>query len=217
MRTKLKLIALATTIGATCPAFAQQATAEGNWLVRARAVHVDTADKSDAIAALAVPADAIHVSNKTIPELDISYFITRNLAAELILTVPQKHKVNVTGSAIGGFNAGTFRLLPPTLTLQWHFNPEGTFRPYVGAGFTYSLFSSNKLSVPGVTGLHLENDGFGGALQAGFDFKLDKSLFLNFDIKKVQVGTDLFADGGTRVSHLKVDPLLVGVGLGWRF
>lgn len=217
MRNTLKIIAISTAFTAACPAFAQQAADEGNWLVRVRAVRADTANKSTSIPALAVPSNAVHVSDKTIPELDISYFITRNLAAELILTTPQKHDVKVTSSAIGGFDAGSFRLLPPTLTLQWHFNPEGTFRPYVGAGVTYSRFSSHKLSVPGVTRLHLENDGWGGAVQAGIDVKLSKSLFLNVDVKKVQVRSDLFNDAGTKLSHLKVDPLLIGVGLGWRF
>lgn len=213
----LKAITLLAAVSATLPAMAQQTEAEGKWLVRARVVHVDTANKSTPIAALAVPGDAIHVSNKTIPEIDISYFITKNLATELILTYPQKHNVDVTSSAIGGFKAGSFKLLPPTLTLQWHFNPDGTFRPYVGAGITYSRFSSNNLSVPGVTRLHLENDGWGGALQAGFDVKLSKSLFLNFDVKKAQVRSDLFNNAGTKLSLVKVDPLLIGIGLGWRF
>jgi outer membrane protein len=212
-----KMLAMTVSTAFILAAGVAQAQQEGNWLVRARAVNVDTANKSDPIAALAVPKDAIHVSNKTIPEVDISYFITKNLATELILTYPQKHSVHVTSSAIGGFKAGTFRLLPPTLTLQWHFNPDGAFRPYVGAGVTYSRFSSDDLSVPGVTRLHLENDGWGGAVQAGFDVKLDKSLFLNFDVKKAQVRSDLYNGAGAKLSHLKVDPLLIGVGIGWRF
>lgn len=166
---------------------------------------------------LAVPSDAIHVSNKVIPELDVSYFFTKNFAAELILTYPQKHDVKVTSSAIGAFNAGSFYLLPPTLTAQWHFNPEGTFRPYVGAGVTYSRFSSDQLSVPGVTGLHLDNDYWGPALQVGFDVKLANNLFLNFDVKKAHVRSDVSNDAGVAVSRVKVDPLLAGIGIGWRF
>lgn len=217
MRCTLKLLALASALVAAFPAAAQQSAAEGNWLVRVRAVNVDTANGSTPIGALAVPANAIHVEDKVIPELDISYFFTKNLAAELILTVPQKHDVKVTSSAIGAFKAGHFYLLPPTLTAQWHFNPEGTFRPYVGVGVTYSDYSGAKLSVPGVTGLHLDNDYFGPAIQAGFDVKLGKQLFLNFDVKKAHVRSDIENDAGVKVSRVKVDPLLIGVGIGWRF
>lgn len=210
-----RLLALTiTTVALAAPsAFA----AEGPWLVRVRAVNLDMVNKSDAIPSLAVPSDAIRASDKTIPEVDISYFITKNIAAELILTVPQKHDVHVTQSAVGAFNAGTFKHLPPTLTLQYHFMPDGQFRPYVGAGVNYTLFSGVKLAVPGVDTLRLEKNSLGGALQAGFDVKLDKNLYLNLDVKKIYINTDIKLSNGTKVSHLKVDPLAVGVGLGWRF
>ena len=48
------------------------------------------------------------------------------------------------------------------------------------------------------------------------DIALGKSLYLNFDLKKVQLRTDVLA-AGVKVSQFKVDPLLAGVGLGWRF
>lgn len=216
MRSTIKYLALSAALVAAFPAAAEQA-AEGNWLVRARAVRLDMANKSDPIPSLAVPKDAIEVRDETIPEVDISYFLTRNLAAELVLTYPQKAEVDVKASAIGGFKAGTFKHLPPTLTLQWHFNPDGTFRPYVGAGINYTLISNEDLRVPGVTGLHLENDSWGAALQAGFDVKVAKNLFVNVDVKKVQIRSDLYSDSGAKVSHLKLDPLLVGIGIGYRF
>lgn len=216
MRCTLKLLALSTALLAALPAAAQQSAAEGNWLVRVRAVNVDTANKSTPISALGVPSNAIHVESKVIPEVDISYFFTKNLAAELILTVPQKHDVKVTNSAIGRIDAGSFYLLPPTLTAQWHFNPEGTFRPYVGVGVTYSDYSRVKLSAAGIN-LKLDDNYFGPAVQAGFDIQLGKQLFLNFDIKKAHVRSDLKTDAGVKLSRVKVDPLLVGIGLGWRF
>lgn len=217
MRRTLKLLALSSALVAAFPAVAQQAEREGNWMVRARAVSVDTANGSTPIGALGVPANAIHVENKIIPELDISYFFTKNIAAELILTVPQKHDVKVKQSVLGAFDAGHFYLLPPTLTLQWHFNPEGSFRPYVGLGVTYSDYSGTQLSVPGVAKLKLDNDYFGPAVQVGFDYKIGKQLFLNFDVKKAHVRSDLEAEGLGKVSRVKVDPLLIGVGIGWRF
>ena len=217
MSRSLKLAAITAALVSTLPAVAQQTTQEGNWMVRARAVNVDTYNGSTPIPSLAVPKDAIHVESKVIPEIDITYFFTKNIAAELILTVPQKHDVKVKQSAIGAFDAGHFYLLPPTLTAQWHFNPDGNFRPYVGAGITYSDFSGDQLHVPGVTGLHLDDSYVGFAVQAGFDYKLTNNLFFNVDIKKAQVRSDVENDAGVKVSRVKVDPILVGVGFGWRF
>src|SRR2546423_866026 len=89
---------------------------EGNWEVRVRAVYLSPANKSDAIPALAVPADAVHVNSKVLPELDIEYFLTPTWSSELILTYPQSQKVTVEQSALGGPAAiGTFKHLPPVL------------------------------------------------------------------------------------------------------
>lgn len=209
--------ALLGALGATCalPAAAQEA--QGNWLLRARAVRIDTANHSDAIGALAVPADAIHVNDKTIPEIDVTYFFTPNIAAELVLTVPQKQRVTIAQSALGGpVDIGSFKHLPPSLMLQYHFIPNGTVRPYAGIGLNYTRISSVNLAVPTVGRLDLEHNSFGLALGAGVDIAIAKNVFVNFDVKKVQIRTDVSLNG-TKLSTVKVDPLLIGVGIGYRF
>lgn len=207
MKKSAVFLALAALGFITTEAMAQQSP----WQIRVRAVHVNPADKSDAIPALGVPADAITVSSKTIPEVDISYFFTPNIAAELVLTYPQKHDVSVAGTKIG-----TVKELPPTLTLQYHFTPGAQFSPYVGAGVNFTNFSSVDLNVPGVGALNVDRQSWGLALQAGVDFKLDKNWSINLDVKKVQMRTDVLA-GGAKVSEVKIDPLLIGVGVGYRF
>jgi len=182
-------------------------------MVRVRAVNLDPANDSDAIPALGVPADAIHVDDRVIPEIDFTYFLTKNIAAELVLTYPQKHDVTLMGAKIG-----SFKHLPPTLTVQYHFQPEAKFRPYVGAGINYTRISSVNLNVPGVGELGLENDSIGGALQAGFDVVLDEHWSFNLDIKKVWIGSDVTLKAtGAKVSSVSVDPVLIGVGVGYRF
>lgn len=180
---------------------------ESPWLVRVRAVHLDTADKSDPVGGVGA-SDRLTVSNKTIPDFDISYFFTPNLAAELLLTYPQKHDV-----ALDGTNIGSFKHLPPTLLLQYHFVLNSPFKPYLGAGINYTTMS--KVDLLGGKG-GLEHDSFGLALQAGVDYAIDKKWSLNFDVKKVQIRSDVFISGA-KVSRVKVDPLLVGVGVGYRF
>ena len=203
MKKQAVVLALAALGIVTTQAMAQQSP----WQIRARAVHINPADKSDPVGGVGA-ADQITVSNKTIPEVDISYFFSPNLAAELILTYPQKHDV-----ALSGTNIGTFKHLPPTLTLQYHFTPGAQVSPYVGAGVNYTRISSVKLL--GGAG-DLENNSFGLALQAGVDFKIDKNWSINLDVKKVQIRSDVMV-GGAKVSAVKVDPVLIGVGVGYRF
>jgi outer membrane protein len=205
MKKSAAILALAALGLITGEAMAQQSP----WLVRARVVNIDPADKSDPVPALGLPANVITVSNKTIPEIDISYFFTPNIAAELILTYPQKHDVSVNG--IG--KIGTFKHLPPTLSLQYHFAPAAQISPYLGAGINYTNISSVNLLNGAAT---LEHKSFGLSLQAGVDFKLDKNWSLNLDVKKVQIRSDVLV-GGAKVSYVKIDPLLVGVGVGYRF
>ena len=197
---KKNLLAVAVLCALTSgAAFAQQA--ESPWLVRVRAVHLDSANKDSTGLGLSV-------NNKTIPEVDISYFFNKNVAAELILTVPQKH--DLSSSVLGG-RIGSLKHLPPSLLLQYHFDAPG-FKPYVGAGVNYTRFSNVNLPA----GVDIDRNSFGGALQVGVDIPLSKNLYLNFDVKKVYIKTDVFA-GGAKAGTFKVDPVLVGVGLGWRF
>lgn len=196
---------------------AQTADTQGPWLVRLRAVRLDMANKSDAIPSLAVPQNAITVNDKTIPEVDVSYFFTPNIAAELVLTVPQKQRVTVQQSALGGpTDIGSFKHLPPTLMLQYHFRPDATVRPYVGAGINYTRLSGVNLYVPTVGRLDLDRNSWGLAVGGGVDIALAKNWFLNLDVKKVQIRSDVKL-GTQKVSQVKVDPWLFGVGVGYRF
>ena len=213
---KTKIAVAAVDVAASAGAFAQQ-KAEGPWMMRIRAVNLNMDNKSSAgegALTNALPANTIAASDKTIPEVDFTYFFTKNIAAELILTYPQKHTVNVNALALG--NVGSFKHLPPTLTLQYHFTPEADFRPYVGVGVNYTKISSVNMSAGAAGRLGLEGSSTGGALQAGFDYKLGNNLFLNVDVKKIYIQSDVFLNGA-KVSNLKLDPLALGVGIGFKF
>lgn len=195
------LLALVAT-AALAPVVAQ-AQDSGNWLIRARAVHLDSANKDDTGLGLTI-------NNKWLPEVDISYFFTPNIAAELILTYPQKQTVSSNGTAIG-----SFKHLPPTLTAQYHFTNLGAFRPYVGLGVNYTNISSVDILGGGA---NLKRNSFGLAAQIGADFPIGGGWLLNVDVKKVQIGTDVLAEPTeTNLGSFKVDPLLISVGFGKRF
>ena len=174
---------------------------EGNWQVRLRAVHLDSSNKDNTGLGLSI-------NDKWMPEIDISYYFTPNFAAELILTYPQKQDVRSNGTKIG-----TLKHLPPTLLAQYHFTDMGAFKPYVGAGMNYTRFSDVKV-LNGAAGI--KRNSWGPALQIGFDYALDKNWSLNLDLKKVYIQTDVYA-GGVKAGSFKVNPLLLGVGVGYRF
>lgn len=202
MNKKMNLLALAAVASCTLTfgaAFAQETP--GPWLVRARVVNLDSANKD-------TTGLGLSVNDKAFPEVDVSYFFTKNIAAELILTVPQKH--DVRASTLGG-KIGTLKHLPPSLLLQYHFDAPG-FKPYVGAGLNYTRFSSVHLPA----GVGIDKNSWGAALQAGVDIPLSRNLYLNVDVKKVYIQTDVFA-GGVKAGTFKVDPVLFGIGLGYRF
>lgn len=201
-KTALALV-LATLGLASFNAVAQ----EDPWLVRFRAVDIDTANKSDPVGGTG-PSDLISVQKKVIPEVDFSYFFTPNWAAELILTYPQSHDVSLAGTKIG-----SIKQLPPTLTGQYHFAPAAQFDPYLGAGINYTVFSSVDLANGAIS---LDHSSVGVALQGGFDVKLDKKWSFNVDLKYVEMRSAVYA-GGATISHIKVDPWLFGVGVGYRF
>lgn len=201
-------LALASLAAVTAFASAPAAAADGPWLVRVRAVNIDSANGGSTN-----PDLDLSVNDKVIPEVDISYFFTPNIAVELILTYPQKHDVKSAGTKIG-----SLKHLPPTLLLQYHFDGMGAFKPYVGAGVNYTRFSSVKWdpAVRAALDPSIDKDSFGFALQAGVDVEISKNVYLNLDIKKVQIRTDV-KSAGTKVGEFKVDPLLVGIGVGFRF
>lgn len=195
---KKNLLALAILCAMTSgAAYSQQQG--GQWQVRVRAVHLESENGGAAGAA------GVSINDRWIPELDVSYYFTPNFAAELVLTYPQKHDVRLNGGKIG-----TLRHLPPTLLGQYHFTGMGAFKPYVGAGINYTRFSNVDIAGGALT---VKKNSWGPALQVGFDYALDKHWSLNFDVKKVYIDTTV--SGG--IGKFKVDPVLVGLGVGYRF
>jgi outer membrane protein len=239
---KKSLIALAVA-AALVPSLAMAEA--GDIVVRLRATNITAnessklGEKTDA-AYGPTTADTLYgsstanlkVDSNTIPELDISYYFTKNIAAELILALGTKHDVNIS-SKDGAVNhkLGEVNLLPPTLTLQWHFNPDQMFDPYAGAGVSYVRALENGLTAnAGALGsypIRIDKNNWGLALQAGLDVNLENKWQLNFDVKKIFVDTDVklnldgnnldFPGGYKKIDSLDIDPWVVSVGFGKKF
>ncbi len=183
------------------------------WSARLRATYLQTVDKSDAFSALGInfAADAVSVSDRLIPEIDIAYAFTDTISAELVLTIPQKHSVSLAG--VG--KLGSFKHLPPTLLLQYRALPGAASRPYVAAGINYTLIFDEKLSVAGVP-LGLESSSAGLALQAGVDWQLDERWSFNVDLKRANIRSNVSA-GAAKLTEARLDPWLYAVGVRYQF
>ena len=188
------------------PLAAQAQATDAPWLVRLRAVDFQSANKDSTGLDLTT-------NDKVIPGVDISYFLTPQIAVELVLTYPQKQTIRSNGTDIG-----SLKHLPPTLTAQYHFTSFGAFKPYVGAGLNYTRFSSVRFDPAVQTARQpsLSKNSVGLVVQVGFDYEFIKNTYFNVDAKKVQIRTDV-SSAGTEVGTFEVDPWLIGVGIGRRF
>lgn len=187
------------------------------WQVRLRAVGV----APDESASIGIIGGDVAISNALIPELDFTYFFTENFAAELILGTA-KHDVQAINTAAGDVNLGSVWLLPPTLTAQYHFytSDKKIFKPYIGAGVNYTLFYNIKSGdVADVT----YDNALGYAAQLGFDLMLDETFFINVDVKRLFLSTDVSVDASNLApgliipAEVDINPWLVGVGVGMKF
>lgn len=162
-----------------------------------------------------VPGSDLDYTSSVVPELDISYYFTDNWAAELILGTA-KSSVNGAGSLSALGNIGSTWMLPPTLTLQYHFTNFGAFKPYVGAGVNYTIFYDQSANAAQSLDVH---DTWGWALQAGFDYMIDQHWGLNVDVKKLflQPDFDVNVGGAALTGTADLNPWLIGAGVTYRF
>ncbi len=155
---------------------------------------------------------SVGANDTFIPEVDFSYFITDNIALELIAAVT-KHDMSLKSPDL---DLGDVWLLPPTLTLQYHFMPKAKFSPYIGAGINWTLFFNEQKSTD-ITDIAYSNS-VGPAFQVGLDMRVTDRWSLNIDLKKVFVQTDVTINfGGVNAKDVDLDPWIVGFGFGYTF
>ncbi|TXG85476.1 MAG: OmpW family protein [Sphingomonadales bacterium] len=193
----------------------------GDFQIRLRAIGVLPTESAGGINP-ALPTASVGVDNAYTGEVDFTYFFTKHIGAELILAT-SNHDVTGRGALSGIGKIIDARVLPPTLTVQYHFNPDGKFRPYLGAGVNYSVFygvDATQTLVDAIGPVDVSADSsLGWAVQGGIDYAIDKHWFVNVDLKYVSLDTRVtLHQGATRNSvNVDLDPLIVGVGVGYRF
>ncbi len=205
---------------AAVPTTAHAQTQAGDWLIRARAILVSPTETSGEVSGF--PGSGVGVTDSVMPEVDFTYMVTNHVGAELILATT-KHKATGRGSLAAIDTVASTWVLPPTLTLQYHLNPAGKVRPYLGGGVNYTIFYSEDASdqlesALGRTKVRM-SDSVGYALQAGLDVDIGPRTFLNLDVKYLDIDTTarLTTGAGNNRVRVSIDPIVVGVGIGMRF
>lgn len=219
---KQSIMAASAVLAALAGAIPAHAEA-GDWILRARAIAVVPQDSSGGITPT-FPNEGVAVSTAWAPELDLTYMATNNIGIEVIAGTT-KHSANGKTGTTGSIGklASTWAL-PPTVTLQYHFMPDGPVRPYLGAGLNYTIFYSTKASsgleaAVGKTSVSMSNS-FGWAVQAGVDIPLTDRIFLNLDVKYIDIDTNARLNTtaiGQQQVRISIDPIVVGFGVGTRF
>ncbi len=197
------------------PAVAQ---AQESWIFRVRAIDVAPDSSSSEILNTGTSVD---VDSAWTLEVDLTYMLSEHVGLELIAAT-SNHDLSTTGGVLGGADAGSVWVLPPTLTLQYFFG-TGTIRPYIGAGINYTVFYSYDLSEDlaglGITDVTFSNSfGFDGNI--GIDIGIGGNWVLNADVKYIQISTDADLKVGSETFDtisVDVDPWVFGVGVGIRF
>lgn len=228
-RTAAVLLALAATAMSASASAQHRADAQprvgvraGDVLLRARAILVAPNERSGRILP-AFPGETVKVDSRIMPEVDATYMATNHLGFELIASTT-KHSISGMRGTTGSIGklASTW-VLPPTLTAQYHFSPTRHVRPYAGAGVNYTIFWNESASdglqaAVGPTRVRLK-DSVGLAAQVGVDIDITPRIFLNLDIKYIDIGTIARLDNpALRPQRVNVDldPLVFGIGVGVR-
>lgn len=187
---KLKNIALAL-VAATATTAAIAAPA-GTWTIGAGAAYVDP--KSN-------PGLELSVDEDVRPSVTFEYFPVKNVGIELLAAHPFKHDIESKGEKVG-----SVKLLPPTLSLQYHFDNGGKVVPFIGAGVNYTTFFKERLAV---SDLELK-DNWGAAGHVGVDFKLTDRDAVRLDARYIDLKTDVKIDGANK-GELDLSPWVYGV------
>lgn len=194
---------------------------QGDWLVRLRGIGVIPTDEGNGIAPDLLNS-GLEPQNAIVPEIDITYMATSNIGVELILAT-SPHDLDGTGGIAALGKAAETMLLPPTLLLQYHFDTGTGFRPYLGAGLNYTITYLENAdrsleAVLGPTTVSADNS-LGWAVQAGVDYHINERWFINFDVKYIDIGVDveLNSAGTVRTLDVDINPVVVGIGFGYRF
>lgn len=199
--------ALALALGAVAmPAFAQSA---GDWTLGFGVHAVDPKSDNGSLVDGALKVD---VDTDVKPTLTFEYFVRDNLGIEVIAAWPFEHDISIDGLG----TVGSTKQLPPTVSLQYHFNSKGKVSPFVGAGVNYTTFFSEDTR-GALEGSKLKlDDSWGLAAHAGVDFAVGERSAIRVDARWIDIDTDVKLDGAD-IGTVNIDPIVYGAAYVMKF
>lgn len=210
----MKKLVVLTVTALSLLAFAAPSAvaADDNWMMRGRVINIAPSADADG----GFEGSGLDVDSQFTFEVDFTRFFGKHLGLEVSLATAS-HDVTVSETEVNApaasdVSLGSVDLLPPSFMLQWHFLPDGKIKPYLGAGLNYTTFYN-------VTGFLQDldfDDSISYAAQAGLDWKVGEEAYFNFDVKYIAMETDVSFDG-EKIGTVTIDPLVIGVGLGFKF
>jgi len=148
--------------------------------------------------------------------------ITPHIGTELLVAWPFTHGLDLDTGGRPLDRVAHVDVLPPTLSLNWHFNPNGLVRPYIGAGVNYTLFSGEE-TTGALNGSSLKlDDSIGAAGQIGLDVGApDSNWFWNLNVRYIDISTDaelsIPGEGSGDLGSVDINPMVYGVHVGYKF
>ncbi|KQA97481.1 outer membrane protein OmpW [Vibrio metoecus] len=191
---------------------------EGDVIVRVGVASVVPNDSSDKILG---SQSELAVNSNTQLGLTLGYMFTDNISFEVLAATPFSHKISTNLLGLG--DIAETKHLPPTFMVQYYFGESGsTFRPYVGAGLNYTTFFDEGFNSTGnnatLTDLKLD-DSWGLAANAGFDYKLNESWFLNASVwyANIETTASYKFGGAAQSTDVKINPWVFMIAGGYTF
>ena len=203
-------LALAVALGLSAtPALAQTA---GSWTVGVGAHNVEPKSGNGTLVATPLGDLTMDVGTNVRPTITAEYFVKDNLGIEVLAALPFQHDIAVTG--VG--KVGSTKHLPPTVSLQYHFNDKGVVSPVLGVGLNYTtFFSEDTRGALDGTSLKL-GDSWGLAAHAGLDFRVSEKAAIRVDVRWIDIDSRVRVDGA-RMGTANIDPLVYGAAYVMKF
>lgn len=216
------LLVLASALAASTGASAQ---ARGDWTVKVGVNKITPKVESGDVSAPALPGTKADVGPDTKPILNLAYFVTDNIVAELDLGTPYRHKLFGAGAIEGTGQLGTADVLPPTLFAQYRFfQPDAVFRPYVGVGLTYAYFRRERGSAQLTAVLNTGGPASTFSLKAkaavsaqiGANFRINERWSIDGGVIATKLKTTATYSTG-QTQEMRLDPIAINAGVVFKF
>jgi len=219
--TRLALIGAAVAVSivvSSTAVNAQEVPETKRWAVSVNATQVFVREDAPNItlAGGPVPGSNVRIGDATSMTVDIAYFFTPNIAADLFLGVPATAEINGAGSLEPLGTLAKVNYGPVILSAQYHFNNLGPVHPYLGLGVGRVVFLNERDRA--LTNFSID-DSWAPAAQVGVRYELDAAWMLNADVRYVPFSTHVSGSlgGAPARATLDIDPILTNVGLTYRF